>query len=1133
MLRNFRCCVGRAAVTLALLVWTTAFLHAQSVPGTDAKLQTLPGNPPPQARSLIDRGRAPDTLPMDHILLMLRRSAPREQALNTFVSQQYDPHSANFHHWLTPEQFDQQFGPSSSDVEKVSQWLTQQGFTINRVPAGGLFVDFSGNAGQVAHAFHTEIHRYRIGEEEHYANAADPAIPADLASIISGFRALNDLHPQSQVHHLGVAHYDRSTGTWARANAQHPLLTNPPGTTFPLYIAGPQDFATIYGVDQVWRQHATADPSSPLLVGTGQTIAVVGETNLQSADIQNFRDQFGLTALGPNGSVQMENPPASVCAAPNPSANEPESYLDAEWAGATAPDATIDFVACGRQGVTSGADLAAAYIIADPVHVQKISVLSTSYGGCEAQPQSEANQFYVSLWQQAAVEGITVVVASGDAGGDGCGGVYTASTNGLSVVNEASTPWNIAAGGTDFSDVFSGTAATYWSPTNGANLQSARSYIPEMAWNDTCASPLVLAKFGPTFSSAVGPNGYCTYASQQPIDQNTGFPPYFFAFAGGGGLSTVSPRPVWQTGVAGLPAQGGRAVPDISMFSAGGDTWSQTLILCDSALVNMPAGSGCDFTNANDVFAGYGGGTSFVAPAFAGIMALIDQKSGDRQGQANYVLYPLAAAQYVSNSDPTQPSLATCAAYIGTQVSSGCYFHDISATPNPVASATQPFLTGNTAIPCTGTASVPGTFTDSSTDSNSNSRNCYGYEITVAQNGASLTTTPNYYGELATADNAASPAFAAGPGYDLATGLGSPNVVALVNAPQWSALAITTTTLAQGRVATAYAQTLTATGRLTPYTWSVTSGSLPSGLTLAPATGAITGTPTAVGTSTFTVQVTDPENPPATATATLSLVVVAALTPTTTVLTASALSVAPGGSATLTATVTGAGGVPTGTVTFINGSTAIGSATLNNGIATFTTSFPAAGTAVLQADYLGDATFAPSQSAQLAVTIATPGFTATVNPTSLTVPFGNSGVATVSLIPQGGFTGPVSLACGTLPVYFSCSFAAKSISFAPDGATVTDNLTVYAATVPTAASLAFWLPAGLGLLAGLRRRRSTASAQKLWLFCLLGCASMAIMAMTACGRGDHQAPLGTYTVPIVLQAQGVPNQTVNLTVIVN
>ena len=157
---------------------------------------------------------------------------------------------------------------------------------------------------------------------------------------------------------------------------------------------------------------------------------MVGEVNLDSADIQSFRDSFGITALGPHGSVQMENPPASVCAAPDPSDNEPEGYLDAEWSGAMAPDATVDFVACGRQGVTSGADLAAAYIIQDPAHVKRISVLSTSYGDCEAQPQSEANQFYVSLWQQAAAEGITVVVASGDTGGDGCQYVGAYATDG-------------------------------------------------------------------------------------------------------------------------------------------------------------------------------------------------------------------------------------------------------------------------------------------------------------------------------------------------------------------------------------------------------------------------------------------------------------------------------------------------------------------------------------------------------------------------------------------------------------------------------------------------------------------------------------------------------------------------------
>jgi hypothetical protein len=222
------------------------------------------------------------------------------------------------------------------------------------------------------------------------------------------------------------------------------------------------------------------------------------------------------------------------------------------------------------------------------------------------------------------------------------------------------------------------------------------------------------------------------------------------------------------------------------MFASGGYTWSQTLILCDSGLANMPPGTACDFSNATDVFANYGGGTSFVAPAFAGIMALIDQKSGDRQGQANYILYPLAGEQYVSYSSATQPSLANCAAYLGPQALSGCYFHDISATPNPEGSPSTPFLTGTTSVPCTGTAASPGTFTDSSTDPASNNENCYGYQITVTANGGSLTTTPDYYGVLSTADNAVSAAFAATPGYDLATGLGSPNVYSLVNAPQWS-----------------------------------------------------------------------------------------------------------------------------------------------------------------------------------------------------------------------------------------------------------------------------------------------------------------------------------------------------------
>ncbi len=717
-------------------------------------------------RAGYDQGPAPESLPREHILMMLRRSPQKQQALQQFIHNQYQPGSADFHHWLTPQQFQAQFGPSPQDVLTVTEWLTQHGFTVNGVPTGQLFVDFSGTAGQLSRAFRTSIHRYKFEGRDHYANATEPVIPAALTPFVTGLRTLDDFHPRPHVHVAGAAHLDRTSGQWVRQGH----LTS---SVNPLYIVGPQDFAHIYGVDQVWQAKVNPSPGSGPIIGTGQTIAVVGESSIASADIQTFRDEFGITALGPHGSVQMENPPASACAAPDPTDNQPESYLDAEWSGAMAPDATIDFVACGRQGVTAGADLAAAWVINDPAHVQRISVLSTSYGDCEAQPQSEANQFYVSLWQQAAAEGITVVVASGDNGGDGCQDVGAYATDGLSVVNEASTPYNVAAGGTDFSDVFSGTASTYWAATNGPNYRSAQSYIPEMAWNESCGSPLVLAAFGQGYASSSGPKGFCTWAAQQPVDPLTGFSPYANAYAGAGGLSTVSARPDWQTGVPGIPQQPGRAVPDISMFASGGYTWSQTLILCDSGLASLPPGTACDFTNADDVYANYGGGSSFVAPAFAGIMALINQKSGDRQGQANYVLYPLAAEQYVQYAGPNQPSLANCAAYLGPQSLSSCYFHDVSATPSGTS-----FITGNTTVPCTGNSASAGTFSD---DGNSN---CYGYQITVTGNPGALTTTPDYYGILGTAANA--PAFEAAPGYDLATGLGSPNVYSLVNAPQWS-----------------------------------------------------------------------------------------------------------------------------------------------------------------------------------------------------------------------------------------------------------------------------------------------------------------------------------------------------------
>jgi subtilase family serine protease len=990
-----------------------------SGPIVESNLQRLTGNPSPSAESSTDLGRVPNDFPQQHILMMLRRGAAQQQALDHFMQEQYDPHSANFHKWLTPEQFGSLFGPSTTDIELITGWLTQHGFTVNRVAAGRTFIDFSGTAGQVAATFHTEIHHYQHRGEEHFANASDPLIPAALANVVSGFRALNDFHPKAVAHEPTVARLDRATGKWSHFAQGHFTTDYGAGTD---YVVGPQDFAQIYSINQVWQQK---------ILGTGQTIGVIGDTNLAAGDIQNFRDQFGISALGPNGSVVVDHPPTTVCAAPNPSSPDLEGYIDAEWAGATAPDATIDFVTCADSGVTSGTDLAAGYIVQDAAHAKQDSVLNSSYGYCEQDPESESNQFYVQLWQQAAAEGITVVVAAGDAGGAECDEPirFTYVNHGLGVSGEASTPYNIAAGGTDFSDVFSGTTANYWSATNSSTLQSAKSYIPETAWNESCGSALVLQSFnqqnGKSFTSGSGPNGLCTYASTLPVNFLL-IQPTFIRSGGAGGLSTVSSRPGWQSGVAGLPSGNARALPDISMFASSGLYWGHSLIFCYSG-----NGQGCDFSDATTVFADTDGGTSFVAPAFSGIMALINQKTGDRQGQANNILYPLAAQQFITNSSTTQPNLATCAAYLGTGVLPACYFHDVSGTPNPDPATQQqtPFVTATTSLPCTGSATAAGVFTDASTDATSNYENCYGYQITVTGSGSSLITTPNYYGVLSTADTATAPAFAATPGYDLATGLGTPNVYALVNAPLWSALSITTTSLAPGTVGIGYAQTLAATGRIAPYTWSVTSGSLPSGLSLAPATGVISGTPATAGTSTFTVQVADAESTPVTATASFTLTV--------------------------------ATGVP-------------------------------------------------------------PGFTTTVNPSNLSIEFAGTGTATVTVTPQGGLTGPVNFSCGTLPKFFSCNFAPSSITLNSSGAAVSSTLTINSAAVPaTATAAAFWLPAFAGLLAIGRRKR------KLALFCV--CFAF-IAAMSGCGRGDHDAPLGNYSVPVTVSSPGVASQTVTVAV---
>jgi hypothetical protein len=691
--------------SLVVLSFSTATAQTNYVPARVTRavntedLVTLGGNTHPLARPEYDRGAAPDSLPMSRVLLVLQRSPEQESAVLQLLEDQQVQSSPNYHKWMTPEQFGQQFGPADADIQAVTGWLMAEGFQVNRVAAGHTVIEFSGTAGLVRQALRTEIHKFTVNGEEHWANASDPQIPAALAPVVAGFASLNNFPRKPLIRRLGTFRRSKATGELT------PLFTFTPtgGSTF--YAVGPTDFATIYNVLPLWQA------SSPL-DGTGQTIAIVGETNVHIQDVRDFRNMFGLPANDPQ--IILDGPDPGVAA------DEVEADLDVQWSGAVAKNATIKLVVSETTESTLGIDLSALYIVDNNI----APVMSESYGACEASLGVAGNAFYNTLWEQAAAQGITVMIAAGDIGSATCDlpGVVAAQ-GGLAVSGTASTPFNVALGGTDFDDVAN--QATYWNATNTSTTQaSAKSYLPEITWNDSCAQS--------------GLNG-CTASSG---DLNV--------TAGGGGPSNTYTKPSWQSG-AGVPKDNVRDIPDVSLFASDGKNGS-FYIFCQADANSGSNTSSCDLNAPYQDFQG-GGGTSFAAPAFAGIMALVNQKTGERQGNANYVLYKLAAQKG-----------ASCSSNTAAVSNSSCIFYDV--------------IKGNNSVACVG-----------------GSPNC-----------SNTSTASNQYGILVDPKNPTSPAWTTTVGYDRATGLGSVNAANLVNnwtsvsfAPSTTSLTLSPTAITHGQ----------------------------------------------------------------------------------------------------------------------------------------------------------------------------------------------------------------------------------------------------------------------------------------------------------------------------------------------
>ncbi len=502
------------------------------------QVRVVRGNIHPLARAPFDGGAVEASLRLDHIMLLFKPSAAQQADLDRFLVAQQNPSSPDFHKWLTPEQFADRFGVSTSDHSKVVAWLQSEGLTVNESGRGRNWVAFSGTAALVSRALRTEIHRYQAAGATHIANATEPSVPDALADITGGFIGLNDFHPKSM------------------ATRFQPLPPTPDYNSGANHYLVPQDFTTIYDI-------------APLITagfdGTGQKIAIVGQSDLILSDLSSFRTRYGLPA----------NPPVLVPYGADPGINGDliEADLDLEWSGAIAPEATIYYV--------YGQNAFEAAIIA--VGNNTAPVISISYGGCEI---DNPVGLFRAIAQQANAQGITILSASGDSGAAGCDsqGSDPLATRGKNVNFPADLPEVTGVGGT-FLDEAGG---NFWAPANSANLASALSYIPEIAWNES--------------SQTVGLG------------------------ASGGGASSQVSKPAWQAG-PGVPNDNARDVPDVA-FSAA---------LHDGYYITYQGGNG------------YVGGTSASTPSFAGIIAILNQyqvtkgfQTAPGLGNVNPQLYRLA-----------------------------------------------------------------------------------------------------------------------------------------------------------------------------------------------------------------------------------------------------------------------------------------------------------------------------------------------------------------------------------------------------------------------------------------------------------------------------------------------------------
>jgi subtilase family serine protease len=802
----------------------------------ESRLIRLRGNTRPEANAKNDRGRVEDSFPMEHMLLQLKRAPELEQEFDQYIDGLTDKSSPNFRHWMMAAGQGEKYGLAQQDIDSITGWLGSHGFTVGYVYPNLMVIDFSGTAAQIREAFHTEIHYLEVGGEQHFANMTDPKIPAALAPAVVGVVSMHNFKPQ-QMRVPRVRKDYTFSGCAGGTN----------GTGGSCYALVPADFQTIYNLNPLYREQ---------IDGRGQTITIVEDSDTYTPsggtnDVTVYRNTF--LSKYTLGSVTTVHPTGSAaCTDPGTNAADGEADLDAEVASAIAPNATIVVATCADT-TTFGGLLAIENLVTSATPP---AIISMSYGVCEAANYLPSNAAFNTAFQTAAAAGTSIFVSAGDAGGSACAPDFTGGDNysfpGIGVTGWGESVYNVSVGGTDFEDAYNakevGTPLSiYWNSTNTSTDGSAKSYIPEIPWNDSCAGYLLYNYEG--YAAPYGPAGFCN--STIATTGNA----FLSTAAGGGGPSACATgggdtnqtnylevdgkcagyaKPSWQSGIFGNPADGVRDIPDVSLFASNG-IWGHYVTVCFSDTTQ--GGTSC--VGAPSTWSGFGG-TSVATPMMAAIQALVNEKwSLSKVGNPNPTYYAIAKTEFGStgnsscysiNQPPRRGLASSCVFYDITQGDNnvdcrrngtahrvGC-FDGTSATTQGTIS-TQPLTTGTviaggsgytTAPTCTlgapsnlneylsptnvilwaggkqatCTAAISGGAVSSITITAVGDGYAGGTSCTITGGGGSGATC-SVSPTVGTLPATYEPAYGATPGWDFATGIGSVNAYNLVFNSAW------------------------------------------------------------------------------------------------------------------------------------------------------------------------------------------------------------------------------------------------------------------------------------------------------------------------------------------------------------